>query len=317
MAVLQVLLEIPEDIAIGLANGTLVRDAAGVIRDLSGRIVAHLHEISSSDITGQLSDIKNIFTAQTAQISGIEKAIGALQAPVNLFGAMFLCVQIASTIYLGSKLDKIQNKLENIENGLRDIKSDIGELKDDHIIDVIKYVQRARENYIDARYENAIEDACRARSDIYNYINNKSAKVLLLNIPALEKLFRYFFASFYIHIMSAQYSEQAKQRIPYTAKEYKELFINMYGKINLFIQKNIITLPKSDIMEAIENYRKSDLFIEMRKEAPTMIESLDNGICYIESCEKFNNELNLLPARDIQKISQSGGYLYMPVNQST
>lgn len=314
MSVLQVLLEIPEDIAIGLANGTLVRDAAGVIRDLSGRIVAHLHEISSSEITGQLNDIKNILKAQTAQLANIEKTIGTLQSSVNMFGAMFLCVQIASTIYLGSKLDNIQNKLENIENGLRDLKSNIEELKDDHIIDVVKYVQRARENYVDARYENAIEDACRARSDIYNYINNKSAKVLLLNISALEKLFRYFFASFYIHMMSAQHSEQAKQRIPYTAKAYKELFINMYKKINLFPQKNINALPTSDVMKAIENFKKSDLIIEMRKKAPNMIEALDNEICYLESYEKFNKELTSITAGDIQKISQSGGYLFLPVN---
>lgn len=314
MSVLQVLLEIPEDIAAGLANGTLFRDAAGVVRDHLGRIVAHLHEISSSEITSQLNDIKNILKSHTTQLNNIEKTIGTLQSSVNIFGGMFLCVQIASTIYLGSKLDNIQNRLINIEKGLRNIESGIKELQDDHIIDVVKYVQRARENYVDARYNTAIEDACRARSDIYNYINNKSSETLLLNISGLEKLFKYFFASFYIHVMSAQYNEQAKQRIPNTAKEYKELFINMYEKINSFPRKNINMLPTSNMMKAIDNFKKSDLFIEMRKKAPDMIKALDNEIWYLESCEKFNQELSSVTAEDIQKISRSGGYLFLAMN---
>ena len=114
--------------------------------------------------------------------------------------------------------------------------------------------------------------------------------------------------------MSAQYNEQAKQRIPNTAKEYKELFINMYEKINSFPRKNINMLPTSNMMKAIDNFKKSDLFIEMRKKAPDMIKALDNEIWYLESCEKFNQELSSVTAEDIQKISRSGGYLFLAMN---
>jgi hypothetical protein len=143
-AVINPLLSIPQNVAAGLANGEYTR-FGGIVRDASGRIIAHLMDVAPSAAgNAALAGISPPLAAANFLVqsgSGIYTSIKvrAIDQKMNLvlqalnsvlassqiaaFASVAgIGVTIASTVYLAHRLNKISHQLGQIQKGLDSLK---------------------------------------------------------------------------------------------------------------------------------------------------------------------------------------------------
>lgn len=124
------------DIIEGLRNGTLVI-TGGVIRDLKGRIAAHLVDI------GDTKTIQEWLNKLPPDIELKLSTIGTIQYLSLGLSVLNLTAITISTVHLSKKLIEISNKIDDVLNHVKEIYIDVKDIKDLLIYkDLIKAAQR-------------------------------------------------------------------------------------------------------------------------------------------------------------------------------
>ena len=121
----QIMMQVPEVIHQGIQSGTMVRNAAGIVRTTGGvtpgAIIAHLREVGPASVT------------QTA-MSPLLVSTGALAA-----------VQIASTVFLSRKLNKIEALTRQVLNETHLVFKVVDEIREEQTREIARNVWRAFE----------------------------------------------------------------------------------------------------------------------------------------------------------------------------
>ena len=125
MPVYQVMMHIPEAIHRGLQSGTMVRDAAGIVRATGGNspgaIIAHLREVGTLTVTQ------------------------AAVSPLLISTGIIVAIQIASTIYLSRKLNKIETLTREVLATTKRVLVVANEIREEQYRDKARNLLRALE----------------------------------------------------------------------------------------------------------------------------------------------------------------------------
>ncbi|WP_298128236.1 hypothetical protein [Brevundimonas sp.] len=127
---LNVARQIPPEFLWGLATGAY-KVHGGVIRDVGGRIVAHL--TAASSLTGLVPGLGVISDViQQAQIGALGKDVRQVQAAIETvlnvsaagaaLSGLGVVTSVAGFAYLSSRFDQVDKKLAVIERNVKDIK---------------------------------------------------------------------------------------------------------------------------------------------------------------------------------------------------
>ena len=215
MYTLKVFLEIPDNIMCGLRDGTLVRDAAGVIRDVHGHIRAHLKEVIPNST--QSLDIPKIPTQPSV-------ALGSMAA---IAGVIILCTKI---IY--SKLNQIDKKLDRVIEELENIKEGISELYKFNILSLTENLFQARQFYELKDYEQARIACAKSEGSILNYIMQNTFEYHMQSLESLKYALSALALTVYLHCNAQNNIDSNK------TQEILTLYENDLNKImNMFSQK--------------------------------------------------------------------------------
>ena len=171
----QIMMQVPEVIHQGLQSGTMVRNAAGIVRATGGTtpgaIIAHLREVGPASVT------------QTA-MSPILVSTGALAA-----------VQIASTVYLSQKLDKIEALTRHVLIETQLLFSVVNEIQEEQYREKARNVWRAFEFlklWAQAAEEHdlctAYDHFIRGKADLCEALKRTDAEKMLENPDRIQFL---------------------------------------------------------------------------------------------------------------------------------
>lgn len=228
MSTIRIVLDIPEHILQGLENGSYVRDAAGVIRwasgtEKAGEIVCHLKEIGEYQLAGELL------------------------VPMGVM----LATQLAGFLFLGYKLDKIQNAIEGLKSELRRVKNIVELIHLEIWLSKLKRVHHGIEHLVDGSIKDAQKAFREGRSDIGYFLHHQQPSMLVAYLPQTEELLKGLCISFageYI-CMQSKKSRLAKSNSMF--QRYCEIFEATKQKLDQFPSINKV-LPNS---AQLENFR--------------------------------------------------------------
>jgi hypothetical protein len=168
MATYQVLMHVPEAIHRGLSGGSLMRDAAGIVRTTAGShpgsIVAHLREVG--------------------QASAVQPSL----APALISTGALAAIQIASTIYLSRKLDKIEALTRHVLTETQKVLTTVSEIREELYRDKARNFWRALEFYRlwaragrDGDLQKALEHFVQGKADIIEVVGRMGSESLIEN----------------------------------------------------------------------------------------------------------------------------------------
>lgn len=173
MPYIHVTLEIPPWVEAGLRDGSLIRDAAGIIRKADTKeIICHLREIDLSPFWQNLC-----------------------MSPVQWLTAG---LQIATIGYLKLRLDRVERSLESLYAMSEHILSELRSIEDHLWLTAVQGVARGVELLARERARGDghwLHDAERyfitGAADIWLHIHNRSGEGLIEHAPYVQKLLSY------------------------------------------------------------------------------------------------------------------------------
>jgi hypothetical protein len=178
MSVHAICLNIPTSIERGLLNGTMARNAAGIIRATS------LHpERRAGTILGHLREV-----------NGPSQGDGSL---AFMPGAATVALQTATLTYLKVRLDRMENQLDAIHRQGSEILSNVTRLKELQYLEFAEPAAEALEllhRYGHGQRLNLLEQAhvrfIQATGGVRHLLNAHSAEEMLENAPQVEGIFK-------------------------------------------------------------------------------------------------------------------------------
>lgn len=226
MSVIRVFLELPSEIAKGLASGQYVRNAAGVIRwaagtDSAGQVVCHLKEIL---VPGN---------PVPHPVFPIQPAMGqALLLPI---GAMMV-FQMAAIAFLVHKLDNIEKAVEAMHTDVKSILDKMDKIATHLWLEPLIPVAHGAEFLLGARFrpdylEESRKSFVKARAEIKLFLSRQGHMDLLEHLPAAEQLFLGLSTSLTGEYFCLQSQEAQADEVEHVLGQYQELFSNCNYKL--------------------------------------------------------------------------------------
>ena len=278
--ILEVLLEIPEELAKRLATGELVRDAAGVIRNQQGHIVKHLQEISS---TIMQDPSKIPIPAQPALAANA------------LFGAagVVVAVQAIGFLYLNSKLNRIEKTLNALQSNIQDLKNEIRTIQNTQFVCFVNPIEQAIEwfhststdlSLLDTCYEKCID----ARGTISNFVNNRHGEYFTSNLRETSYITRAIFTILSFECISMQQKGKTFDQINATIHRYEEFIRIMNKKINTYYTIARKRLPNSSTIKTLQNRASIQVICS---EVIQGIEMINTQLPVLEATSQYTKEI--------------------------
>ena len=273
MSVINIALEIPDWIEQGLNDGSLFRNAAGIIRNLKCQIVAHLREVVQNSI-----DNINIPKIQYVNVNNNLSAIIGVFNLLNIGIGFIILNEIHS---IRKEIKSINLKLDTIIENQKKQFQILSEIKNLELQNITLPYYQARQFFMNDQFDKVTEYCNISAGSIFHYIYENSFEFHMHNLDTIYKALLVLSCTIYMHSISQlninknQVSQiiqnyrleltQLKSKLKTDYSNFKDLLHSKIPDIEeLEILKNINNVKDLNLLikESIEQCRSESLALE-------------------------------------------------------